>query len=345
MAKHTSLRFSLAIIIALYASACNSPQQQAQNCSDKLPAEGFKDVAMFYDADTTMLHSTAGMVLIPSGTYMMGANDNDSAAPDFERPQHKVEVKAFWMDATEVTNAQFKKFVDATGYVTTAEKANPAGAMLFTPANTGNKALSWWTFTEGANWQHPYGPDSNIDMMGNYPVVNISWYDAQAYASWAGKRLPTEAEWEYAARGGANNQPYAWGNANPEKEIRANIFQGEFPTKGTNADGYALMAPVKSFAPNGFGLYDVAGNVWEWCADNYHANYYAYCLENNITQPTGPARSYDPENRFTELKVIRGGSFMCNSSYCSGYRVSARNKTAPATPLLNVGFRCVRDGE
>jgi formylglycine-generating enzyme required for sulfatase activity len=244
------------------------------------------------------------------------------------------------MDKTEVTNKQFAEFVKQTGYVTTAERYG--GSLVFIPGNKANGDLYWWQWVEGASWKSPFGK-KNQSAAPDQPVVHVSWYDAMAYASWAGKRLPTEAEWEYAARGGLANKIYPWGNENPESKKKANVFQGKFPAYNTRADGFEFLSPVQSFASNGYGLYDMSGNVWEWCADKYHSAYYPYCTENNITTPQGPNKSYAAENRYEDLRVIRGGSFMCNKSYCTGYRVSARNKTSPSTSLLNIGFRCVRD--
>jgi len=313
-------------------------------CTDAYPIAGGADSITLFTPDASMLKNYTGMVLINAGNYLMGALPSDSFAMDDEKPQHHVQVKSFWMDATEVTNRLFSDFVIATGYITTAERINPKGALVFRPQGM-VKDLNWWQFLPGTNWRHPYGPDSNIDTMGDYPVVQISWYDANAYASWAGKRLPTEAEWEYAARSGATGQLYPWGNTSPETGIYANVFEGKFPTTNTANDGYMLLAPVYAYKPNSYGLYNISGNVWEWCADKFHSKYYQYCTDNHITQPEGPPTSYAPENRFEELRVIRGGSFMCNNSYCSGYRASARNKTSPSTGLMNVGFRCVRNAE
>lgn len=356
MAKHTISPYSAIIFIGLLALVLTDCKRRTPKvteiicgktdiqCTDALPnAEGIDSITVF-TANASMLKSYDGMVLINGGTYLMGALPSDAFAMDDEKPQHLVEVKSFWMDATEVTNKQFADFVKATGYVTTAERLPPKGALVFKPQ--GNvKDLNWWQFVPGTNWRHPYGPESDIDTMANYPVVQVSWYDANAYASWAGKRLPTEAEWEYAARSGTTGQLYPWGNASPETNVYANVFQGKFPTTNTGTDGYMLLAPVNVFKPNRYGLYNISGNVWEWCADKFHSKYYQYCADNQITQPQGPPTSYAPENRFEELRVIRGGSFMCNSSYCSGYRASARNKTSPSTGLMNVGFRCVRNAE
>ena len=307
--------------------------------------------------------NTKGMVLIKGGSYKMGG-DNKQAGDD-EYPKHKVTVDGFWMDATEVTNAQFKAFVKATGYVTTAEKKPdweemkkqlppgtakpdeslfvPAG-LVFTPPDHSVDLRDygqWWSWQNGANWQHPQGPKSNIIGKDNYPVVQISWYDANAYCKWAGKRLPTEAEWEWAARGGLENNIYPWGNEGIDQgKVKANTWQGSFPEKNTMRDPFYNASPVKSFSPNGYSLYDMAGNVWEWCSDYYKNDYYKSSPEKN---PKGPSDSYDPDEPYAKKRVIRGGSFLCNDSYCSGYRVARRMKSTEDTGLEHVGFRAVKD--
>lgn len=310
--------------------------------------------------------SHEGMVWIKGGEFTMGCSDKEGR-PD-EYPQHKVKVDGFWMDATEVTNGQFQKFVEATGYITTAEKAPDwnelkkqlppgtpkpdesllvAASLVFTASSKAiplNDASQWWRWIKGANWQHPEGPESTIKGRENYPVVHISWDDANAYAKWAGKRLPTEAEWEYAARGGLIDKPYSWGNENVEKvKPKANTWQGHFPDINTQWDGYNKLAPVKSFAPNGYGLYDMAGNVWEWCSDWYRGDYYEQLKGNRSINPKGPLSGYDPDEPTIPKRVVRGGSFLCHASYCSSYRVSARMKTSPDTGLEHTGFRCVSD--
>ncbi|MCW5906873.1 MAG: formylglycine-generating enzyme family protein [Chitinophagales bacterium] len=344
MVKLTSLQynlfpFSLFTIFIIFFNGCNTVHNSS--CSDELPVSELLDsLTIFKNShDKTKHHS--GMVLIPSGEYMMGAIPSDNYSREDERPQHKVQIAAFWMDAIEVTNKQFNEFVEATGYVTTAERAG--SSLVYVPESKSKGNLYWWKMITHAAWMFPFGQESEAVAKPDYPVVHISWYDAMAYASWAGKRLPTEAEWEYAARGGLTDKTYPWGDENPEDEKRANVFQGKFPAENAKTDGFEFFSPVKSFAPNGYGLYDMSGNVWEWCADRYHSRYYQYCKESNIKTPPGPDKSYTAENRFEELRVIRGGSFMCNKSYCTGYRVSARNKTTPSTSLMNVGFRCVRD--
>lgn len=309
----------------------------------------------------------AGMTWIRNGSFRMGG-DNDQSSPD-EFPKHKVTVKGFWMDKTEVTNQQFEQFVKATGYTTTAEKPVswedmkkqlPPGtprppdsllapsALVFKPT-TGQVNLAdysqWWVWKKGANWRHPEGPGSTIKGKENYPVVQVSWFDAVAYCKWAGKRLPTEAEWEWAARGGLENNIYPWGNEPATKgKQKANIWQGTFPYKNTMQDGYYTSAPVASFQANGYNLYDMAGNVWEWCNDYYKADYYQTInAKTGTSDPHGPANSYDPEEPLAVKRVIRGGSFLCNDTYCSGFRVSRRMKNTEDSGMEHVGFRCVSD--
>ena len=305
------------------------------------------------------------MVWIEGGTFQMGG-DNDQARKD-EFPKHKTKVEGFWMDKTEVTNAQFQAFVAATGYLTTAEQTvdieeimaqlppgsprpNPEDLAPFSlifqkPASGSNPNYqNWWLMVKGANWRQPQGPGSSIQDKLDHPVVHISWYDAMAYAKWAGKRLPTEAEWEYAARGGAAGKLYPWGNEdiNGDKAL-ANFWQGNFPYENKVTDGFKKLAPVAQFPANPHGLYDMAGNVWEWVSDWYHSDYYQHKVSNGcIENPTGPNSTFDPMNPTLPQKVIRGGSFLCNDSYCSGYRVAARMKSSPDTGLEHTGFRCVR---
>jgi sulfatase modifying factor 1 len=312
-----------------------------------------------------------GMVWIPGGEFLMGSTD-PLARPD-ESPVHRVRVDGFWMDATEVTNAQFRAFVKATGYRTVAERpvdweemkkqAPPGtpkppdeelqpGSVVFTPSTHPVRLQDysqWWKWVTGACWSHPEGPGSTIDGRENDPVVHIAYEDALAYCTWAGKRLPTEAEWEFAARGGLLGKVNVWGDE-PVGRERCNIWEGEFPHKNTATDGFARAAPVRSFPPNGFGLYDMAGNVWEWCSDLYHERTYSLRLAGLggaaiVVNPVGVKQSHDSRNRFEPaLRVIRGGSFLCNDSYCASYRPSARMATSPDSGLSHLGFRCVRDG-
>ena len=323
--------------------------------------------------DTTAItlgadNSSIGMVYIPGGTFMMGAN-NDQAFKD-EYPKHKVRVKSFRMDVTEVTNAQFKKFIDATGYVTTAERTPDwdelkktlppgtpkpdedllaPGSLVFQETKKAvdlNNYSNWWKWVKGACWKHPQGPDSDISGKENYPVVQVSWDDALAFCKWSRKRLPTEAEWEFAARGGLVDNIYPWGNGNINVgKPKANIWEGKFPYQNDMKDGFIKAAQVGSFTPNGYGLYDMSGNVWEWCSDWYDAHYYQATSNELSVDPRGPAKSFDPEEAYTPKKVMRGGSFLCNEAYCSGYRVARRMKSSPDTGLEHTGFRCVKDAK
>jgi len=306
-----------------------------------------------------------GMVRIPGGEFMMGADDKQ-ARPD-EYPKHKVIVDGFWMDQTEVTNDEFQKFIEATGYVTTAEKKPdweelkkqlPPGtpkpdeaqlvpaSLVFTPPDHPvplDDVTQWWRWVPGADWRHPEGPESTIAGKENYPVTQVSWDDAKAYCEWKEGRLPTEAEWEWAARGGLKNKIYPWGNEHVEKgRPKANSWQGHFPDHNTDWDGFDRTAPVRSFSANGYGLYDMAGNVWEWCSDWYKNDYYSETNRpEGVKNPQGSEKSFDPEDPYIEKRVQRGGSFLCNDTYCSSYRVSARMKTSPDTSLEHSGFRCV----
>ncbi len=300
-----------------------------------------------------------GMILIKAGTYEMGGDNEQARADEF--PKHKVILTSFWIDETEVTNAQFIKFVDATNYITTAEKDfeykdetgktvyQKAGSLVFKKLSKDEVANpnNWWQYTEGANWKHPQGPTSSIDDKDNFPVVHVSWYDAEAYCKWSGKRLPTEAEWEFAARGGLVNNIYPWNNesANEGKQ-KCNIWNGNFPYENTLSDNYERSAPVKSFAPNNLGLYDVAGNVWEWCYDTYDADYYNFCKSRRFEDGNSLLDLHESiRNDGQTEKVMRGGSFLCNDSYCSGFRVSARMKSTAETSLEHTGFRCAKDAE
>lgn len=262
----------------------------------------------------------SGMVRIDGGKFAMGADDG----MPFEGPVHEVEVGAFLIDKREVTVAEFARFIEATGYQTEADKFGWSGAFSLT-----DKA---WMKVDGANWRYPEGPEAR-PADPNEPVTQVSWNDAAAYASWAGKRLPTEAEWELAARGGLAGMTYAWGDElRPGGKPVANWWQGEFPDDNTDEDGYRMRATVGSFAPNGYGLYDVAGNVWEWVADRYDPAYYE---TSPLKDPKGPPNG--------EERVIRGGSWMCAENFCSNYRVAARSQSTPDSGLNNLGFRLAKD--
>ena len=307
-----------------------------------------------------------GMVWIPGGVFDMGAAESDKQARPDEGPVHTVELDGFYMDKTEVTNAQFLKFVEATGYVTLPElkpklRSLKPGAPKIEVPKQGTYSLpgsvclnpnldigkfdpalgayNWWGYIAGANWRHPEGPGSSIEDCMDHPVVHVSWPDAQAYCKWAGKKLPTEAQWEYAARGGSAHQIYPWGNErNPDGKWLHNIWQGQFPLENTEKDGYRTTAPVASFPANKYGLYDMSGNVWEWVADYYRPDYYAESPRKN---PPGPVDSLDPQEPHIIKRVQRGGSFACSDNYCISYRNSARMKAEEDTGAFHTGFRCV----
>ena len=309
-----------------------------------------------------------GTVWIPGGKFKMGSPYGEAD----ELPLHQLEIDGFWMDATEVTNAEFKRFVDATGYKTIAERtpkredfANQltpeqlaaiseedlqAGSVCFNPMfdqsrfpkdrrPNPSEIYLVWKYEKGANWQHPSGPDSNLDGKLDHPVAHVAWDDCVAYCKWAGKRLPSEAEWEFAARGGLAEKTYPWGD---DREVdgkwMANIWQGKFPFNNYAHDGFEETSPVMSYPPNSYGLYEMSGNVWEWCHDFYRAEYYAASPKRN---PMGPADSFDPNEPNVPKRVQRGGSFMCNANYCTGYRVAARMKGDLQTGTWHCGFRCV----
>ena len=303
-----------------------------------------------------------GMALIPAGTLHMGG-DNEQADEN-ELPKHTVEISAFYIDITELTNREFKTFVDSTGYVTIAERdvkwedlakdlppGTPriadsllqAGSVVFQmteqPVRLDDYS-QWWRWTFGANWKNIDGGDSNDIFRPDHPVVHVAWQDAEAYCKWKNKRLPTEAEWEWAARGGVNDELYPWGNSLLEEDSpKANYWQGLFPYQNSQKDGYLATAPVKSYPPNGYGLYDMAGNVWEYCSDWFDHSYYN-TKEASTKDNKGPIRSFNPRNPYQQEKVIRGGSFLCSEAYCSGYRNSRRMGTSIDTGLSHTGFRC-----
>lgn len=327
--------------LATFISCTNSNQEQTVNDNNNVQEKTIDVVP-------------SKMVWIPGGTFQMGTND--PMFPDAQ-PMHKVTVHGFYMDEHEVTNAEYAKFVKVTNYVTVAErKLDPKdypgvpaeslvpGSGVFTPPShkvSLDNPLQWWQYVPGASWRHPFGPNSSIEDAPNNPVVHISYEDAMAYAKWAGKRLPTEAEWEYAARAGRGNQTYYWGSElKPGGKWVANIYQGDFPNKNTAEDGYAGIAPVKSFPPNPFGLYDMDGNVWEWCNDFYRPDYYQHSPSDN---PQGPSDSYDPDEPNAVKRVQRGGSFICSDQYCIRYKAGSRGKGEVRSGSNNLGFRCVRD--
>ncbi len=284
------------------------------------------------DGDTT------GMIRLDGGPFLMGAEDGEGYAADGEGPVRQVRLRAFRIDATAVSNARFAAFVDATGYLTDAERYGWSfvfGGLLPDdfPDTRGAAQAPWWRQVSGASWRAPEGPQSDVASRAAHPVVHVSWNDAMAYCAWSGNRLPTEAEWEYAARGGLEGKRYPWGDElTPEGAHRCNIWQGAFPSRNTLDDGFLGTAPVDAFPANGFGLHNTSGNAWEWCADWFHRSFHAEGPRDN---PTGPPSG--------EAKVIRGGSYLCHRSYCNRYRVAARSSNTPDSATGHMGFRCARD--
>ena len=346
----------IAVLILVSSGSIAIPNAAASNPDDR-------------SGNKTNRKARQGMAWIPEGAFLMGTNDKESF-PN-ERPAHLVQVQGFWMDEYDVTNAEFSKFVEATGYLTTAEreinwedlkkevppgtpKPDPntlaPGSLVFAPTAGPvplNNLSAWWRWVRGADWRHPEGPQSSIKGRENHPVVQVSWLDAVAYAQWAGKRLPTEAEWEFAARGGSESKRYAWGDEfKPGGKFMANTWQGLFPVRDTGNDGFVGTSPVGSFPANGYGLYDMAGNVWQWCSDWYRVDTNLEAASKNVCRnPRGPAESYDPGDPYSPKRVVKGGSFLCNPDYCESYRPSARRGTPPDTGSSHTGFRCVISGD
>lgn len=325
--------------------------------------------ATIENKNNTPKNTPRGMVWIPGGEFSMGSNEASESLCSIKgitkdaTPVHRVYVDGFWMDETEVTNKEFQAFVTATGYITVAEKVPTpedlpgvpidylvAGSAVFTPTVSSvplDNYMQWWQFLKGADWKHPEGPNSSIKNKANYPVVHIAYEDALAYAEWAGKRLPTEAEWEFAARGGKSGELYPWGNNfKPNGSFQANIYQGDFPVaKGdTGEDGFKGIAPVAQYAPNHYGLYDMSGNVWEWVSDWYSSDYYLQLSrEGKVARnPQGPDEAYDAMGGNEKKRVHRGGSFLCTAQYCSRYMIGTRGKGEIKSAANHLGFRCVK---
>jgi formylglycine-generating enzyme required for sulfatase activity len=355
------------ITFALLQRQQNSPEPETA-AADVMPAaQAFAPTA----ANEAAAPGAApdGMAWIPGGEFSMGAVDplgQDAnvvgmQATEDSRPIHRVYVDGFWMDKTEVTNRQFAEFVKATDYVTVAERkpraedfpgAPPenlvAGSVVFTPPDQAvplDTHFRWWSYVQGADWRHPEGPASDLKGRDDYPVLHIAYEDAEAYAQWAGKRLPTEAEWEFAARGGLSGQIYPWGNEfMKDGRFLANTHQGHFPDQDTHADAHGGIAPVAQFPPNAYGLYDVAGNVWEWTSDWYRPDYYAALANAGVARnPRGPDSSVDPSEPGVQKRVHRGGSFLCTEQYCSRYMVGTRGKGEPSTGTNHLGIRLVKE--
>ncbi len=372
--KYTSSGLSRALLLLLLCAGCKtqSPDSSAASPSS-VPHAGHQGGSLSARPTPPDAASAAvavinqapppgpaptGMVWIPGGTFWMGCADCEM--PD-ALPVHLVAVDGFWMDQTPITNAEFARFVKATGYVTIAERqpdpkdfpgAPPEmlvpGSAVFTPPPADvplDNHLRWWRYVKDASWKQPEGPGSSTTGREDHPAVHIAWDDAVAYAKWAGKRLPSEAEFEFAARGGLDRNRYAWGNElQPGGKWPANIWQGRFPVQNAVADSYARTSPVRAFPANGFGLYDVGGNVWQWCADWYRPDYFEKLAAASGTAriPQGPADSFDPQEPGIPKRVQKGGSFLCSDEYCTRYLVGSRGKGAVDSGSSNVGFRCVK---
>jgi len=285
--------------------------------------------------------STADMIRLDGGAFLMGSETADSIPADGEGPVREVTLGAFWLDRYPVTIAQFREFAQATGYKTEAERFGWS-FVFYRQLSAGEYArrvsgtvqgLEWWCKVDGANWAQPEGPDSAVNERLNHPVTHVSWNDAAAFAAWAGKRLPTEAEWEFAARGGLEQKQFPWGNdLTPGGRHLCNIWQGDFPTYNGSEDGYEFVAPADAYEPNGYGFYTITGNVWEWCGDWFDPAFHIYGTRYN---PAGPAEG--------TARVTKGGSFLCHHSYCNRYRVAARTSNTPDSSAAHIGFRCARD--
>lgn len=349
------MRTSLLILLVLSAAVLNGCKNRSGETA--------------YDPEQKPegISAPEGMVWIPGGRFVMGAVEHDPMAMDHEKPAHPVVVDGFFMDVTEVTNRKFQEFVDATGYITVAERAldweeikrqlppgtpKPPdsilqpGSLVF--KKPGKKVANlydfsqWWEWKIGANWKHPGGPGTSIADKEDHPVVHITYEDAVAYANWAGRRLPTEAEWEYAARGRNKGTIFNWGNEAERLPEVANTWNGKFPTSNDLSDGFEGLAPVRSFPPNDLGLYEMAGNVWEHTSDWYNTRYYKEAREKGeLVNPTGADQPYDPHNPQVPGKVIKGGSFLCHISYCASFRISARMQNSLDSSHEHLGFRTV----
>nr|WP_299342851.1 formylglycine-generating enzyme family protein [Allomuricauda sp.] len=360
-------RFFIWVFLVLTLSYCIEKSQKGKpDAQTSQSTESNIEVLVEKPKD---VKTPEGMVWIPGGSFTMGAVNSDSLAMSHEKPNHTVWVDGFFMDSTEVTNAQFEKFVQATGYVTVAEREidwvqmkvqlppdtpKPPdsilqpGSLIFKTPQHDVQNLSdftqWWQWKIRANWKQPLGPDSDLIGKADHPVVHIAYEDALAYCNWTGSRLPTEAEWEYAARGGTKDSRFPWGNDKTDLFRFTNTWTGTFPIKNNAKDGFSNKAPVASYPSNGYGLYDMVGNVWEWTQDWYNVSYYRKIAEtkNYVINPKGAKDSHNPNNPYVKEKVIKGGSFLCNENYCASYRVSARMGNTLDSSQEHLGFRTVK---
>lgn len=336
-----------------------------QNSSKK--GETIKNNSVQMSKEALEEISPEGMVWVEGKTFLQGAKEGDPYAMMREKPAHKVSVDGFFIDATEVTNKEFKAFIEATNYVTVAERPidwqemkkglpegtpKPHDSILQPGSLIFNKDLQavvnmnnysqWWTWKIGANWKHPHGPSSSIDGKDNYPVVHIAYEDALAYCEWANRRLPTEAEWEAAAQGNQTNAIFTWGNNFEVLNNNANTWQGQFPVLNNSKDGFNMIAPVKSYPPNSIGIYDMLGNVWEVTSDLFDVNYYnSIDTSEVLVNPQGSKNAFSPDNPYQKEHVIKGGSFLCHASYCASFRISARMGVSFDSSSDHTGFRTV----
>ncbi len=356
--------FGLCVALSIAAAACGGREKDvaadphaAHHAAAPAAAPAGSPAVPAINSGPPPSQAPDGMAWVPGGDFWMGCAD--CGMPD-ALPVHLVSVAGFWMDRTPVTNRDFAAFVKATRYVTMAErrpdprdfpgvpadKLVPGSSVFVAPAGPVplDDYLQWWRYVPGADWRHPDGPGSTLTGRERHPVVHIAWEDAAAYAAWAGKRLPTEAEFEFAARGGLDRNKYAWGNElRPNGASPANTFDGHFPDADRRADGFAGTSPVTAFPPNGYGLYDMGGNVWQWCADWYRPDSYASLASAPVKNPAGPASSFDPEEPVAAKRVTRGGSYLCSAEYCSRYLVGSRGKAEISSGSSNLGFRLVAD--
>jgi len=357
-------------IVPFCLNSCGDKKKPAKEVSkgvEKIVPEKTIDLSVIKDVPENV-ETPNGMVWVPGTLFKQGAVAQDEMAMGHEKPSFEVAVDGFFMDVTEVTNAQFKKFVGATGYKTVAEREidweemkkqlpegtpKPHDSIMQPGSLTFKKSKSsvanlydfsqWWRWTIGANWKNPEGPGSSIKGKDDYPVVHIAYEDAMAYCEWSGRRLPTEAEWELAARGDNFEKVFFWGDDKNMLGQHANTWEGEFPVTNIKQDGFEEWAPVKSYSPNALGLYDMAGNVWEWTSDWYNTNYYKEMngVNSNSKNPQGASSPFNERDAYAREKVMKGGSFLCSDSYCASYRVSARMATSLDSSLEHLGFRTV----